>query len=108
MKKEFRSKKVQERVERIQKMESEFDSLQAAMSELKRAVHSYSELADSLHELSAYYDGDWKQDLSADENVELPSDLKRGVLSEDGLWNFFDDNRELADEMRRLCDEITL
>jgi hypothetical protein len=26
-------------------------------------------------------------DYQADEKGELPSDLKRGVLSEDGLWN---------------------
>lgn len=38
-------------------------------------------------ELVAYYEsGQWLQDYEADERGELPRDLKRGVLSQDGLW----------------------
>lgn len=39
-------------------------------------------------ELSDYYfGGQWLLDYEADERGELPKDLKRGVLSEDGVWN---------------------
>lgn len=39
-------------------------------------------------ELSDYYlGGQWLLDYRADERGELPKDLKRGVLSEDGVWN---------------------
>ena len=31
--------------------------------------------------------GQWLQDYQADERGELPKDMKRGVLSEDGLYN---------------------
>ena len=38
-------------------------------------------------ELIAYYEsGQWLQDYEADERGELPRNLKRGVLSQDGLW----------------------
>lgn len=34
-----------------------------------------------------YFGGQWLADYQADERGELPEDLKRGVLSEDGVWN---------------------
>ena len=34
-----------------------------------------------------YFGGQWLQDYQADERGELPKGLKRGVLSEDGVWN---------------------
>ena len=39
-------------------------------------------------ELLQYYTGgQWLADYEADRRGELPPDLKRGVLSEDGVWN---------------------
>ena len=38
--------------------------------------------------LLAYYEGGvWLKDYEADEKGLLPKDLKRGVLSEDGVYN---------------------
>ena len=34
-----------------------------------------------------YFGGQWLLDYQADERGELPKNLKRGVLSEDGVWN---------------------
>ena len=46
--------------------------------------------------LGKYYGSElWKLDYAADEAGNLPPDLKRGVLSEDGLWNLLSDYREL-------------
>ena len=36
--------------------------------------------------LDYYESGQWLQDYEADERGQLPSTLKRGVLSQDGLW----------------------
>ena len=39
-------------------------------------------------ELREYYEnGQWLRDYEADERGELPRELKRGVLSQDGLWD---------------------
>lgn len=44
-----------------------------------------------LRELSDYYGSDaWKRDLAAEEAGLLPQNLKRGVLSEDGIWNLLE------------------
>lgn len=41
-----------------------------------------------LEELRRYYEGgQWLLDYQADERGELPRDLKRGVLSQDGVWD---------------------
>ena len=37
-----------------------------------------------------------------DEAGLLPAGLKRGVLSEDGVWNLLEDHRQLLEEMNQL------
>jgi len=52
-----------------------------------------------IHALEAYYTGDlWKRDYDDDEAGKLPKDLKRGVLSQDGLYDLLEAFRELAGE----------
>ena len=61
-------------IERITHMEALFD----------RALETRS-IPEALHEY--YFGGQWLADYQADERGELPPELKRGVLSEDGVWN---------------------
>ena len=43
---------------------------------------------EKLQLLNTYYtSGQWRDDYEADERGELPPDLKRGVLSQDGLYD---------------------
>lgn len=49
--------------------------------------------------LESYYTGkDWRADFEADEEGLLPKDLKRGVLSEDGVSNLLDNFNQLGKE----------
>lgn len=69
-------------VERIKRMEYIFDALCEAVS--KNQAPDYALLC----ELTEYYDnGQWLRDYRLDEQGLLPHDLKRGVLSEDGVYN---------------------
>lgn len=67
------------RIARIQKMEKLYDAAlkgnQGGIGLLKRYMDS----------------GLWQKDYEADEAGLLPTDLKRGVLSQDGLWNLLED-----------------
>ncbi len=46
------------------------------------------ELQPLIEKLEAYYTSQqWKDDFALDEAGELPDSLKRGVLSEDGIYN---------------------
>lgn len=93
-------------VKRIEEMEKAFDEACAAQRKLRRAIAAFSKSAEAFSKLSAYYEGEWKRDFAADENGELPPELKRGVLSEDGLWDMFEENKELAEQLKKLAEEI--
>ena len=85
-----------EKVERIRQMEQQFEKASAATKELSAALDKYLKAQEAIQILSDYYVSDvWKQDFADDEAGRLPKDLKRGVLSEDGIWNLLSDSREL-------------
>ena len=87
-----------ERVGRVEEMERAMDAVIAAADELEHALARWEETAALRRELIAYYDGGlWREDYEADEAGELPAGLKRGVLSEDGLYELLD----RADELER-------
>ncbi len=73
-------------VDRIRRMERLYDTLRYAVATgmpLDTGV-----VKDARAELAAYLDGGgWLADFELDEAGLLPSQLKRGVLSEDGLYN---------------------
>ena len=54
--------------------------------------NEHEEIQRAIDILSDYYGSDtWKQDFADDEAGLLPKDLKRGVLSEDAIWNLLAD-----------------
>lgn len=90
---DFSSKPGDDRIERIEHYERIYQQLRDAVTELEKAFHTWAELQQKCRELEEYYTGSlWKQDYSADENGELPKDLKRSILSEDGINDLLDDN----------------
>ena len=69
--------------------------LQKAEQILKDEGISYPELELYIRELDDYYTGpSWKEDFAADEAGLLPADLRRGVLSEDGIDDVLHKYRE--------------
>ena len=96
-----------EQTDRIKQMELQFDRASQAMIELSTAIDKYIEAQDALSELKAYYASeDWLRDYADDEAGKLPKDLKRGVLSEDGVWNLLSDCRELNIKMLEPVTEM--
>ncbi len=80
-------------IERIKRMEQRFNNAMAAIKD--GSAVSLKAIKEDVAELSKYYSSElWKQDFAADEAGILPLDLKRGVLSEDGIWNLLSDYRE--------------
>ena len=47
--------------------------------------------------------GAWREDYEADEVGTLPEDLKRGVLSQDALYDLLSENRELLLRMAEIA-----
>lgn len=81
-------------------MEHLLDQASVAVMELSTALDKFVEAQEALEALDKYYGSDeWKQDFADDEAGRLPSDLKRGVLSEDAIWNLLSDSQELKKRM---------
>lgn len=87
-------------LERITHYEEILDKIDAAVSDLDRVLETFDAVQPLVRELDDYYGSDdWRQDYADDEAGRLPADLKRGVLSEDGVYDALTDNRELLVRM---------
>ena len=94
-------------IERIRQMEQMLDQAAAAASQLEAALDQFEQTQEAVRQLSAYYGSeDWKKDYADDEAGLLPSDLKRGVLSEDAAWNVLADCRQLNIRMLEMVAKI--
>ncbi len=92
-----------EQIERISQMEQRMERAAAAVMALSAALDRYEEVQEDISALEAYYDSEtWKQDFADDEAGKLPADLRRGVLSEDGIWNLLTDARELVERLHTI------
>lgn len=84
------------RIDRIKKMEAILDEANASLDELETAVSRYADLQNKIEKLEAYYTGgQWRKDYEADEAGKLPKVLKRGVLSEDAVYDLLERNKEV-------------
>ena len=88
--------------ERIAYMEALFDKSEGAVKRLESALEEFAKIENDIAKLKAYYDKDWRKDFEADEAGKLPKDLKRGVLSEDGLYDLLSDYQCLKDQIRTI------
>ena len=89
--KENRMNKQQRAVERIKQMEEILDEATMLIDELDGKLKEYERLMPKIKKLEEYYTSKlWKDDLALDEAGKLPKDLKRGVLSQDGIYNILE------------------
>ena len=89
------------RIERITKMESLYDKSEEVIRRLDQALEDFVEIEPAIAQLEAYYTSPkWRKDFEADEAGKLPKDLKRGVLSEDGIYDLLSDYQCLKDQIR--------
>ena len=81
-------------IERIKKYESYMD--EATL--LIRTDRNSDRLKYLISELEAYYESvKWRKDFESDEAGLLPKNLKRGVLSEDGINDLLDEYKEVSE-----------
>ena len=94
-----------EQIERITYMEDILDQAQKALKDLAKAAEAYNSVRDQLQELREYYESPlWREDFEADAGGKLPADLKRGVLSEDAVYDLLTDRDQLLSDLRMLDD----
>ena len=99
MKSRFKNRLAAENVpQHIYQMESLLDKATARLDTLEKIIAEYKEFQPELKKLEEYYTSQqWKDDFAMDEAGEFPDKLKRGVLSEDGIYNLLERNMEMMD-----------
>lgn len=79
-------------IDRIKKMEQLLDELQDINTNHPERIIEDIDVREKLYLLNDYIDsGLWMMDYECDERGELPPDLKRGVLSEDAIYDLLTD-----------------
>lgn len=92
-----------EQLERIKRMEEILDRSTAALATLSDGLDQYQAILPELQTLCEYYEGGlWMQDYDADCAGKLPPNLKRGVLSEDAVYNLLSEHERLKDLLQEL------
>ena len=77
-----------ERIRRIIEMENRCDRISRVLHAAGVCPEHLDSIRDDIQALSEYYEGSlWREDFEADEAGLLPPGLKRGVLSEDAVYD---------------------
>lgn len=76
--------------DRVSRMEKSMERVEKA---IKTGVKHEGYESD-IEALSTYYSGDWRKDFEMDEQGCFPEDMKRGVLSEDGLYDLLEEAKK--------------
>ena len=79
-------------IERVSLMEARYDEVTRMLAALEEAIDGYEDFRGELDALRDYMDsGAWQKDYEADEAGRIPEGIKRGVLSQDGLYDLLQD-----------------
>lgn len=82
--------------EHIIRMEAILDKASKIFEELEEKIVEYWALQPDMRRLEEYYASpQWKKDFSMEEKGLFPKDVKRGVLSEDGIYDILERNMSL-------------
>ena len=95
---------MEDRIERIEQMERRLERASEVLGRMEAVLDEYEAVQEDLRLLDQYLGSpEWRADCRADENGQLPSDMPRGVLSEDGIWNVLERHREMGERLRDMC-----
>ena len=93
-------------LQRIAAMEAAFDRTALAVQMLESALDTYETVKVDIDRLTEYLEsGAWREDFEADEAGLIPADLKRGVLSEDGLYDLLADIVRVNEHLQEMAQD---
>lgn len=96
-----------EQLRRIEEMETLLDTSAAAARQLETALERFAAVLPQLERLTEYYASEaWRQDYEDDASGHLPAGLKRGVLSQDAVYNLLTDRATLREQLQQLAAQL--
>ena len=96
-----------EQLRRIEGMEEKLTCSLAAVRALGMAMEAYEKVLEDIRILEEYLSSpEWRADFEADEAGLLPPELRRGVLSEDGIYHLLEENDEVRNTLLELAEGL--
>ena len=93
--------------EHIEQMEERMTQQEDLVRQAEKILGDIESKLNEYRVLKEYYYSEQRcHDLDDDEKRLIPDDIKRGVLSEDGLYNLFLDERDMAIHMIEVALKI--
>ena len=90
-------------IKRIKEMEAILDECRMALNDLEQSLDGLDAVKEKMGRLFAYYGSEaWYEDRE----MELPPDVKAGVLSEDLVYDEITDARDAALRMLELATDL--
>lgn len=96
-----------EQLRRIEGMEEKLTRSLSAVRALGMAMEAYEKVLEDIRILEEYLSSpEWRADFEADEAGLLPPELRRGVLSEDGIYHLLEENDEVRNTLLELAEGL--
>ena len=85
-------------IRRVMAMECAFDDLQELWKTDPVGFYGSTEARETMQRVLDYYESpEWLEDYRRDEQGMFPPELKRGILSEDGFYDFLSEVKSFQD-----------
>lgn len=95
------------RLENIQQMESIFNELQSSLKSLDIAFKTWKKLQPKYKKLINYYESkQWQKDYDDTNSWKLEPIWPHGILSEDAIYDFDSEQRELFSKINKSSKSI--
>ena len=92
-------------IKRIEEMEKSLNISIKIIRQFEEALKEYNKVQKHINKISKYYGSkDWYKDF--DDYNNKKTNIKAGVLSEDGIYNVIMENKEIGKELNKLSKEI--
>lgn len=93
-------------INRIKINETKLDEINIVIHNLEKVINDYKNISNKIIDINKYYGSkNWFNDKEYFENGKI-SNIKAGVLSEDGVWNLLERIKELNEEISNITNKI--
>ena len=97
----------QDKIQRIQRMESHLNDYAKTLEETKKAVDQLREHQENYIQLLYYYSSHaYFDDLDLSNQADFPTDLPCGVLSEDAVYDLLDEHFQMGVELLEIATKM--
>ena len=92
--------KTEQRLQNITNMESILNDLNSSLKDMKKSLSKRKKLFPKYKKLMQYYESEqWKKDYDDANNWNLKPIWPHWILSEDAIYDFYQEQRELTNKI---------